>query len=104
MAITEIRLTPDNQTFSISQGGHDYGMRIVWHGTCWFLDLLDSNNGLIIGGIALITGADLLAQYQHLGLGFSLYVVCDDPASENPGATDLGITSHLYISTKENYA
>jgi hypothetical protein len=38
----------------------------------------------LIKGIPLITGADLLAQYRYLGLGFSLYVGCDNPASENP--------------------
>jgi hypothetical protein len=51
-------------------------------------------------GIPLITGANLLAQYRYLGLGFSLYVNCDDPANDNPTQTDLGIKSHLYAVTE----
>ncbi|EOY4401227.1 hypothetical protein ACP50N_002294 [Klebsiella michiganensis] len=76
-------------------------MRVVWRGVCWFLDLMDSTGADLIKGIPLITGADLLAQYKHLGLGFSLYVVCDDPASENPTQFDLGINSHLYAKTED---
>ncbi|ENS4778499.1 TPA: hypothetical protein PFT73_002138 [Klebsiella pneumoniae] len=76
-------------------------MRVVWRGVCWFLDLMDSTGSDLIKGIPLITGADLLAQYRFLGLGFSLYVVCDDPASENPTQFDLGINSHLYAKTED---
>ncbi|MDS1416151.1 phage baseplate plug protein, partial [Klebsiella pneumoniae] len=54
----------------------------------------------LIKGIPLITGANLLAQYRYLGLGFSLYVNCDDPANDNPTQTDLGIKSHLYAVTE----
>ncbi|HHP2032792.1 TPA: phage baseplate plug family protein, partial [Klebsiella pneumoniae] len=48
-----------------------------------------------------ITGADLLEQYAYLNLGFSLYVLCDDPASENPTQSDLGIKSHLYAKIED---
>lgn len=101
MSVTEIPLSTDNQTFITTLNGTVYQMRVVWRGVCWFLDLMDSNGTLMIGGIPLITGADLLAQYTYLNLDFSLYVVCDDPASENPTQFDLGIKSHLYAETEE---
>ncbi|MER1496687.1 hypothetical protein KC928_16470 [Enterobacter cloacae] len=101
MAVTEIPLTSDNQTFSITLAGTDYQIRILWRGSFWVIDLMDSGGALIIGGIPLVTGADLLAQYSYLNLGFSLYVVCDDPASEYPTETDLGIKSHLYAETED---
>ena len=100
MSVTEIPLSPDSQTFSTTLNGTQYQMRVVWRGSCWFLDLMDSSDTLLIGGIPLITGADLLAQYRYLGLGFSLYVNCDDPANDNPTQTDLGIKSHLYAVTE----
>lgn len=84
MALSEIPLSPNSQSFNITLAGVDYQMRVVWRGVCWFLDLMDSAGNLIIGGIPLITGADLLEQYAYLNFGFSLYVLCDDPASENP--------------------
>ena len=101
MSVSEIPLAPDSQNFNITLAGVDYQMRVVWRGACWFLDLMDSTGTLMIGGIPLITGADLLAQYHYLNLGFSLYVVCDDPASENPTQFDLGFNSHLYAKTED---
>ncbi|MFM4124923.1 hypothetical protein AB8R75_09535 [Klebsiella quasipneumoniae subsp. similipneumoniae] len=101
MALSEIPLSPNSQSFNITLAGVDYQMRVVWRGVCWFLDLMDSAGNLIIGGIPLITGADLLEQYAYLNLGFSLYVLCDDPASENQTQSDLGIKSHLYAKIED---
>ncbi|EHZ8806233.1 hypothetical protein SP047_004302 [Salmonella enterica] len=101
MSFTEIPLSPDNQTFSITLAGTNYQMRITWRGNFWCLDLMDRSGSLIIGGMPLVTGADLLAQYGYLNLGFSLYVVCDEPANDYPTKTDLGIRSHLYVESGE---
>ncbi|EJD3719794.1 hypothetical protein ABRO35_005221 [Salmonella enterica subsp. enterica serovar Lattenkamp] len=101
MAVTEIPLSPDNQTFTITLAGTEYQIRALWRGAFWVIDLMDSTGALIIGSIPLVTGADLLAQYGYLNLGFSLYVVCDDPRYEYPTETDLGIRSHLYAKTED---
>lgn len=101
MAVTEIPLSPDNQTFTITLAGTEYQIRALWRGAFWVIDLMNSTGALIIGGIPLVTGADLLAQYGYLNLGFSLYVVCDDPLYEYPTETDLGIRSHLYAETED---
>ncbi|MCC3717982.1 MAG: hypothetical protein WBR21_08240 [Rouxiella badensis] len=100
MNITELPLTADNQSFSVTINSTVYEITIIWRGTGWFLDLMDNAGTLIIGGIALVTLVDLLAQYQYLGLDFSLYVVCDVQGQEYPTQTDLGTTSHLYIVTE----
>ncbi|HDS4945079.1 TPA: hypothetical protein QHY57_005346, partial [Klebsiella pneumoniae subsp. ozaenae] len=55
-------------------------MAVTWRAAFWCLDIMDSTGADLIKGIPLITGANLLAQYRYLGLGFSLYVNCDDPA------------------------
>ena len=91
MSVSEIPLAPDSQSFNITLAGVDYQMRVVFRGVCWFLDLMDRAVNLIIGGIPLITGADLLEQYAYL----------NDPASENPTQFDLGIKSHLYAKTED---
>ncbi|WP_412175928.1 phage baseplate plug protein, partial [Escherichia coli] len=54
----------------------------------------------VISGIPLVTGADLLAQYACMGLGFKLLVVCDDNTQDYPTKTDLGSRSHLLVSTE----
>lgn len=100
MAISEIPLSPENQQFSISLADQNFRMSVTWRAVFWCLDIMDSSGASLIKGIPLITGADLLAQYSYPGLGFSLYVGCDDPANENPTETDLGINSHLYVVTE----
>jgi len=100
MAIREIPLSPENQQFFISLAGTDYQMSVSWRASFWCLDIMESTGADLIKGIPLITGADLLAQYAYLGLGFALCVGCDNPANENPTETDLGISSHLYAVTE----
>lgn len=100
MAIREIPLSPENQAFSISLAGQSFQMVVTWRAAFWCLDIMDSSGVDLIKGIPLITGANLLAQYDYLGLGFALCVGCDNPANENPTETDLGINSHLYAVTE----
>lgn len=100
MSVSEIPLSPENQSFSISLAGQSFQMAVTWRAAFWCLDIMDSSGGDLIKGVPLITGADLLAQYDYLGLGFSLYVGSDNPANENPTETDLGINSHLYAVTE----
>lgn len=45
---------------------------------------MDSGGADLIKGIPLITGADLLAQYAYLGLGFALCVGCDNWRTKIP--------------------
>ncbi|QCT20844.1 hypothetical protein FEM41_14910 [Jejubacter calystegiae] len=100
MSITEIPLTANNQTFSISLAGTDYRITVLWRGTFWCLDLVDAVGNTIIAGIPLVTGYDLLKQYEYLKLGFALYVVCDVAGQENPTSYDLGTLSHLLVVTE----
>lgn len=93
-----------NQAFSIPILGITYNMTLRWNaqdndndqeGT-WYLDIADVNGTQIVGGIPLITGADLLAQYDYLGFGFQLVVQSDHDTVELPSFGNLGSTSHLY--------
>ena len=100
MAISEIPLSPENQQFSISLAGQSLQMAVTWRAVFWCLDVMDSSGADLIKGIPLITGADLLAQYGYMGLGFKLVVVCDDSTQDYPTKTDLGGRSHLLVSTE----
>lgn len=64
------------------------------------MDLQNDRGEPVISGIPLVTGADLLAQYACMGLGFKLVVVCDDNTQDYPTKTDLGGLSHLLVSTE----
>ncbi|MHB9327420.1 phage baseplate plug family protein [Phytobacter ursingii] len=100
MTVNEIPLSPDNQQFSVALSGTTYRMRIIWRDPVWCLDLMNSDKTPLALNLPLVTGAELLAQYSYLNLGFKLAVVCDIPGQEYPTKTDLGITSHLYAVTE----
>lgn len=97
MYAVEIPLTADNQAFATTINGTVYHLSITWRGVYWVLDLSDSNGDAIISGMPMVTGADLLAQYRYMNLGFSLVVLCDVAGQENPTQFDLGTFSHLYV-------
>ncbi|WP_420028481.1 phage baseplate plug family protein, partial [Klebsiella quasipneumoniae] len=96
MAVSEIPLSPENQRFSISVAGQSLQMAVTWRAAFWCLDIMDSTGADLIKGIPLITGANLLAQYRYLGLGFSLYVNCDDPANDSKRAARTVLTGMCY--------
>lgn len=100
MNISEIPLSPDNQQFSVAISGVTYRMRLVWRDPVWYLDLLNADKTPIALALPLVAGADLLAQYGYLNLGFSLVAGSDVDGQENPTKTDLGIYSHLYAITE----
>ncbi|RBO14352.1 hypothetical protein [Pantoea sp. 3_1284] len=101
MNIAEIPLTPDNQQFNTAINGVNYLIQTLWRDDAgWIIDLQDSSGADIVTGIPLVTGANLLAQFSYLNLGFGLAVVCDDPAQDYPTKTDLGINSHLLAVTE----
>lgn len=100
MAFSEILLSPDNQQFSMAVKGNSYSFRVLWRDICWMLDISDDTGAIIIAGIPLVTGADLMEPFNHIGLGFSLLVVCDVPGQDYPTETDLGSRSHLCIITE----
>ncbi|BDH45763.1 hypothetical protein TUM12370_18070 [Salmonella enterica subsp. enterica serovar Choleraesuis] len=100
MKYSEIPLSADNQQFTITLANTVYQLRVLWRDPYWFMDLRDSTGVDIISGIPLVTGADLLEQYDYLGLEFHLMVVCDDGAGDMPTQNGLGTTSHLYLVTE----
>ena len=102
MTTYEIPLTPEAQRFAIQLGGVDYQMKLWWNNSDqggWTLDISDNNSVLIVGGIPLVTGADLLAQYGYLGFTGSLFCYTDDQPLQPPSYENLGSQSHVYFET-----
>lgn len=99
MAVYEIPLDPQPQTFAISLANVVYNLTVKWNDQRgnWFLDIADSSNNPLIGGIPLTTGNDLLAQYAYLGFGGQLQVQTDHNTNQIPTYDNLGISSHLFF-------
>jgi hypothetical protein len=101
MAIYEIPLTPEAQTFTIDLADVTYIVSLFWcdASSCWIINLADSQGVDIVTGIPLVTGSDLLGQYQYLGIGGSLIAFTDGDSSAVPTYENLGTSSHLYFET-----
>lgn len=96
MNITEIPLTPNNQQFRIQLAGVTYTIKIVWRDAAgWIMDLMDSGGEILLSGVPLVPGVDLLGQYPDLGISGAMVVGCDNGSPEHPTKTNLGGRSHL---------
>lgn len=102
MAVFEIPLSPNPQAFRIQLAGVTYAVQVVWRDTDgggWVLDLATNDGAPIVQGIPIVTGADLLEQYEYLGLGGRLEVQTDHDVDALPTYENLGQASHLYFVT-----
>lgn len=95
----EIPLSAQPQIFSISLSGVQYKINLQWNRIfqAWIIDFSDINDNLIVSGIPLVTGSDLLEQYKYLGINGSLYVQTDNNTDQMPTFDNLGTNSHLYF-------
>lgn len=115
MDVFEIPLESFNEIFQISLGGITYGIRTLWNvpAQCWMMDIYTEADVPILTGIPLITGADLLAQYQYLHIGnnqlpgskdIQLVVITTAVGrspDEVPTQTNLGTDGKLYYVTED---
>lgn len=103
LAIYEIPLSANPQTFTISMNGTSYEMTLKYR-DCdqggWILDIADSSGNAMVRGIPLVTGIDLLGQYGYLGFGVGLFVTTDGDMWAPPTFDNLGSTSHLYFTVE----
>ena len=99
--VYKIPLTPVPQDFGIVLASVSYNCRLQWNtvALCWVLDIYDQNDNLLVGGIPLITGADLLAQYSYLDFGGQLIAQTDGTPDVVPSFTDLGASGNVYFVT-----
>ncbi len=98
---TELPVVPSQaQRFRQDLSGTTYNFRLTYDTAqdgCWILDIGDENSVVMVAGIPLVSGVDLLAQYRHLGFPGSLIVTTDRGAGEVPTFDGLGVTSHLFF-------
>jgi hypothetical protein len=95
----EVPLSAAPQSFTIPLNGIDYAMRVSWckPSQCWLLDISSSDGTPLALGIPLVTGDDLLAQYEYLGIGGALVVQTDSDLDVVPDFDSLGTVGHLYF-------
>jgi predicted Zn-dependent protease with MMP-like domain len=98
----QIPLVASQQQLQVALGGIVYTLTVRWNDAAgsWTVDIGDSANNLIIGGIPLVTGTDLLGQYAYLGFGGKLVAQTDFDADAVPTYTNLGTNGNLFFVTE----
>lgn len=94
-----VPLQPTPQKFAIFLAGVQYVINYKWCAPfgAWIMDISDAGGDPIVTGIPLITGSDLLGQFEYLGIGGGLIVQTTSDAV--PTDDNLGTTSNLYFVT-----
>lgn len=93
-----IPLSAPPQAFTCALNGVTYQLTVTWRNAApgWFLDIADDQGNPIVGGIPFVTGSDLLAQYEYLGIGGELIVASSNGVDAPPTFDNLGTGCLLY--------
>ena len=98
--IFELPLTGRPQYLSVRLVGVLYRLKLGWNipAQCWMLDWMTANGTPLLNGMPLVTGCDLLAQYEYLGIAGQLFAITDQTRGDMPPDYDgFGLTGHLFF-------
>lgn len=97
-SLFEVPLSAKPQSLKITLANVVYQFTVQWRTRAgWVLDIASQDAEPIVQGLPLVTGADLLGQHKHLGIGGSLMVATDADLDAVPTYANLGTESHLYF-------
>lgn len=102
MALFKIPLANTPQIFDIQLNNVSYTVTCYYNTmlSSWLIDMQYSDTGVyLFASLPLVTGVDLLAQYEYLGIGGKLIVYTDGDRKAIPTLDNLGIDSNLYFET-----
>ena len=100
MTTFAIPLANTPQAFSIELVGTTWNLVSKWNDATeagWVLDWYDADGAPVCMNIPLVTGADLAAQYSHLGIPSTLIVFTDGDEFAVPTLENLSVESQLYL-------
>lgn len=87
------------QRFTIELSGVGYVIVSKWNGEmpAWTIDIIvDATNTPLIVNLPLVSGANLLGQFGHLGIPGKLLVYTDGDEFSPPTLDNLGQAANLY--------
>lgn len=100
--IYQIPLQQNPQQFTISLGGVSYQLTLQYRNVDqggWTVDIADALGNPILSGVPLVTGTNLLAQYDYLNFGGALWVQTSSDPDAVPTFENLGEDGNLYWVT-----
>lgn len=89
--------TPQTFPVTLSQVEYQFTLKFCdWDQGGWVLDIANAAGDLLVTGIPLTTGLDLLAPYPDLNFGGQLWVQTTSDPDAVPTFTNLGSDGLLY--------
>lgn len=92
------------QDFNITLANRELRIVSKWNPSTeagWVLDIYDGvSDAAIVMNVPMVTGADLLEQYEYLGLNGKLVVYTDGAETAVPTLENLGVESNVYFQTE----
>lgn len=99
-----IPLTNIPQDFNITLANRELRLVTKWNDSLeagWALDIYDGvTDTPLVMNIPMITGTDLLEQFEYLKLNGKLIVFTDGDEKAVPTLDNLGVESNLYFQTE----
>lgn len=94
----EIPTTPRHERFRITLSGTEYQItqRYCQGAQAWVVNIDQADGTPRVRGLMLVTGVDLMSQFEHLGLAGAIVVQSDDVVDKVPSYATLGQTGHVY--------
>ena len=99
--VIEIPVTAKPQRFSFWLANQTWVWKLYWLRpmSCWVIDICNMDGTVIVGGIPLVAGTDLLGQFQYTGAMTpgSMVIISDHRwPDETVGYDELGTVGHIY--------
>lgn len=90
-------MTP--QTFTIQLAGTDYTLTATWNvpSSVWLVSIANANGQALVSSIPLVTGCDLLEQFEYVGIGGQLFSQTDHDPFAPPTFENLGTLGRLFF-------
>jgi hypothetical protein len=105
--VYELPVEPRATLFENIIGGRVYKFRVQYRDdpdgeAGWIFDIAETTDlpVSLVSGIPIVSGLDLLYQYAHLGLDFSLVLVCKN-GRDVPTFESLGVEDKVYLVRDE---
>ena len=99
----QIPLQSNPQILNITLAGTQYTLTIKWNSQCqsWVIDIADVNGNPILSGVPMVTGTDLLGQFEYLNFGGELVAQTMNATDDVPDFTNLGTNGNLYFLVEQ---
>jgi hypothetical protein len=88
------------EKFSITLNDRQLIIAVNWNVRIWEITISDVLSQItLVAGLPLVTGCDILEQYEYLGLGGIMFISQDSGSKDTPTFYNLGKDCNLFFNS-----